>query len=49
MKEKQQVGIKIPKFSANTFLGGLLLTTEHGLKTPYNDFKILDIYIKRPI
>ena len=30
IKEKQQVGIKGPKFSANAFLGGLFLTTERG-------------------
>ena len=27
IKEKQQVGIKVPKFSADAFLGGLFLTT----------------------
>jgi len=30
IKEKQQVGIKGPKFSAKAFLGGLFLTTERG-------------------
>ena len=30
IKEKQQIGIKSPKFSANAFLGGLFLTTERG-------------------
>ena len=30
IKEKQQVGIKGPKFSAIAFLGGLFLTTERG-------------------
>ena len=27
-KEKQQVGIKVPKFSADDFLGGSFLTTD---------------------
>ena len=26
IKEKQQIGIKVPKFSATAFLGGLFLT-----------------------
>ena len=30
IKERQQVGIKGPKFSANAFLGDLFLTTERG-------------------
>ena len=30
MKEKQQTGIQVLKFSANAFLGGLFLTTERG-------------------
>ena len=30
IKEKQQVGLKGPKFSANAFLGGLFLTSERG-------------------
>ena len=28
IKEKQQIGIKVPKFSANAFLRGLFLTTD---------------------
>ena len=30
IKKQQQAGIKVPKFSADAFLGGLFLTTERG-------------------
>ena len=41
MKEKQQVGIKGPKFSANAFLGGLFLANKYIFNIPVNNVKRL--------
>ena len=45
IKEKQQVSINVPKFSADAFLGGLFLTTEQGKNTVH--IKILKYQVTK--